>query len=64
MNTDITFCANNEQCSEQHTCQRSLTTSEAFTLIRQTQKPHLSYADFEPEKGANCIGFKMGEVQL
>ena len=55
MSTDITFCANHEQCAVSYICGRKFTDITAWALVG---KPiTFSFADFEPEKGKDCFGF-------
>ena len=52
MSTDITFCSNGfPSCEVWNKCART-------ERISFEKASHASYADFEPKKGKDCIGYK------
>ncbi len=55
MITDITFCANSEECAVKEQCHRVLTNFVATGLV--ANKYNLYFAIFEPEKGEDCKGY-------
>ena len=56
MTTDITFCANHEKCSAKDFCLRGISDFVKAGLIAANYQ--LWYAEFQPEKGRDCRGFK------